>query len=413
MRLEMSPQGRAVYDRVKAFFDAEILPRNRDWHSAVKVRGEREPDFVFTLRERAKAQGLWNLAMPALEADEPGTALSHFDYGAVAEMLGWAPWSSRVFNCQWPDVPNMFALRHYATPWQREAFLKPMLEGTARSAFAMTEPDVASADATNIDTRIERTGDGYVINGRKWFCTGAAHPDCRFLIVLGRSGEGERTSSHSAVLVPMEAPGLQVLRTLDFLGFEDHGAAPAELSFENVRVPAENLLGPEGAGFQVSQVRLAPARVHHCMRAIGNCEMLIELMKARAAERRTFGRQVIEYDAVQHAIANSRVELEAARLLVQKTAWLLDVSDDRAARQEISMCKVLVARVYQDIADRAIQIFGAMGGTKDTPLADAFAWARGFRIGDGPDEVHLRQIFRIEPPAAVPLAQSPYIVPFT
>lgn len=416
-----SDRSQSYLAQLRAFFDAHILPRNPEWHRAVKGAGKLDPPFLSELQAEARRQGLWNLAVPELAADDSGTRLSHLEYAPLAELMGHVVWSSRVFNCQPPDVPNMVALNACATPAQRERWLTPLLEAECRSGFAMTEPDVASSDATNIATRIRRDGADYVVNGRKWYCTGAGHPDCRFVILLGAMDDGaadpddaaadrtDRTGRHSALIVPMDAPGVQVLRNLEFMGFSEFGAPPAEILFEDVRVPAENLLGGEGEGFRVGQVRLAPARVHHCMRAIGHSEMLLDLMKARAAERRTFGRRVIEYDAIQQDIALSRMEIETARLLVLKTAWLLDTQGEMAARREISLIKVYVARVYQGIAERAIQFFGAMGGSPDTPIADAFAWARAFRIGDGPDEVHLRQIFRMEAPGQ-PLDHSPFIV---
>jgi acyl-CoA dehydrogenase len=402
---------------LQTFFDTHILPRNREWHLAVKGDGELDPPFLVELQAEARKQGLWNMAVPDLEDSVTGTRLSHLEYAPLAELMGRVVWSSRVFNCQPPDVPNMVALQAYATPAQREQWLRPLLEAECRSGFAMTEPDVASSDATNIATRIRRDGNDFIVNGHKWYCTGAGHPECRFVILLGVNDEGlgddqshsDRTGQHSALIVPMDSPGVTVLRNLEFMGFSEFGAPPAEILFEDVRVPAENLLGGFGEGFRVGQVRLAPARVHHCMRAIGHCEMLLDLMKARAAERQTFGRRVIEYDAIQQDIALSRIEIETARLSVMKTAWLLDTQGERGARREISLIKVYVARIYQQIAERAIQFFGAMGGSPDTPIADAFAWARAFRIGDGPDEVHLRQIFRMEAPGQ-PLAESPFIV---
>jgi acyl-CoA dehydrogenase len=414
MDFELPERGRQMLAQLQAFFDAHILPRNREWHLAVKGAGELDPPFLADLQAEARRQGLWNMADPDLLDDDPGTRLSHTEYAPLAELMGRVVWSSRVFNCQPPDVPNMFALQAYCTPEQRERWLKPLLEAEFRTGFAMTEPDVASSDATNIATRIRRDGPDLVINGHKWYCTGAAHPDCRYVILLGCNDEGDgefsdRTGRHSAVIVPMDAAGVTVVRALPFMGFMESGAPPAEILFDDVRVPAENLLGGWGDGFRVGQVRLAPARVHHCMRAIGHCEMLLDLMKARAAERQTFGKRVIEYDAIQQDIALSRIEIETARLTVMKTAWLLDTQGEAGARREISLIKVHVARVYQQIAERAIQFFGAMGGSPDTPIADAFAWARAFRIGDGPDEVHLRQIFRMEPPGQ-PLAESPFIV---
>ncbi|MGN1288683.1 MAG: acyl-CoA dehydrogenase family protein, partial [Bradyrhizobium sp.] len=293
---------------------------------------------------------------------------------------------------------------------QKKRWLAPLLNAETRSAFGMTEPDVASSDATNIATRMVRDGDHYIINGRKWFITGAAHPRCSFLIVMGVTDAGaERTSRHSCIIVPMDAPGVRLVRRLRWMGCEDHVAPIGELEFVNVRVPAENLLGAEGEGFKVAQVRLGPARIHHCMRSIGLCELLIELMMARAAERSAFGRTVIQYDTVQRWIAEARVELEQARLLAWRCAWRLDQAGHHGAWRDVSLIKVAVPAMLQKIADRAMQVFGAMGGSDDTPIHQALAWGRLLRIGDGPDEVHLRQIFRMEPMPDWSIANSPYL----
>ena len=386
---------------VQAFFDAEILPRHRDWVEYVVRRREPAP-FMTDLRAKARAAGLWNLGL--------AERMSNRDYAPIAEITGRLPWAPEVFNCQAPDVPNMIMLQHAATPAQKKRWLEPLLEGRTRSAFGMTEPDVASSDATNIATTLRRDGADWVVNGRKWYITGGAHPDCAFVIVMGVSRpEAPRTGRHSCVIVPMDAPGLRVVRELRFMGWEDSIAPIAELDFEDVRVPADNLLGEEGEGFAAAQVRLGPARLHHCMRAIGTCEILIELMMARAAERRAFGRSVLAYDATQQAVARSRIEIEQARLLVLRTAERLDKEGHQAVWRDVSMVKVAVPEMAQRIADRAMQIFGAMGGSDDAPIHRAFAVARMLRIADGPDEVHLRQIFRQEPPARWSVAESPYI----
>ncbi|UYN97315.1 MAG: acyl-CoA dehydrogenase family protein [Enhydrobacter sp.] len=386
---------------VEAFFDREILPRHRQWVEHVQRRGEAAP-FLAGLQHKARSAGLWNLAMPG--------RLSNARFAPLAEIMGRLPWAPEVFNCQAPDVPNMIMLQHAATPEQKKRWLEPLLEGRARSAFGMTEPDVASSDATNIATSLRRDGGDWVVDGRKWYITGAAHPDCAFVIVMGVSQpDAPRTSRHSCLIVPMDAPGLRIVRELRFMGWQDHIAPIAELEFTNVRVPAENLLGGDGEGFAAAQVRLGPARLHHCMRTVGLCEVLIELMMARAAERRAFGRAVIDYDATQQAIARSRFELEQARLLVLQAAERLDREGHAAAWREVSMIKVAVPETAQRIADRALQIFGAMGGSDDAPIHHAFAMARLLRIADGPDEVHLRQVFRQEPKARWTVADSPYV----
>lgn len=388
---------------VESFFDREILPRHRDWANHVAER-RGSPPFVAELRAKARTEGLWNLGLPE--------RMRNIDYAPIAEIIGRLPWASEVFNCQAPDVPNMIMLQHVATPAQRQRWLAPLLDGRIRSAFGMTEPDTASSDATNIATTLRRDGSDWVVNGRKWYITGAAHPDCAFVIVMGVSRpESARTGRHSCVIVPMPSPGLTIVRGLRFLGWEDSIAPIAELDFSDVRVPAENLLGEEGQGFAAAQARLGPARLHHCMRALGTCEVLVELMMARAAERRAFGRAVIDYDATQQAIARSRIEIEQARLLVRHAAGRLDAEGHQGAWRDVSMVKVAVPEMAQRIADRALQIFGAMGGSDDAPIHRAFAVARMLRIADGPDEVHLRQIFRQEPPARWSVASSPYITP--
>jgi acyl-CoA dehydrogenase len=388
---------------VQSFFDSEILPRHRDWMR--HVVGSRSPaPFMAELQHRARAEGLWNLALP--------DRLSNAAFAPLAEIMGRLPWASEVFNCQAPDVPNMIMLQHAATPAQKSRWLEPLLEGRIRSAFGMTEPDVASSDATNIATTLRREGDAWVIDGRKWYITGAAHPACAFVIVVGVSRpEAARTGRHSCVIVPMDAPGLTVVRELRFLGWEDRIAPIAELDFRDVRVPIDNLLGAEGEGFSAAQVRLGPARLHHCMRTIGNCEVLVELMMARAVERRAFGRTLSEYDATQQAIARSRIEIEQARLLVMRTAERLDSEGHHAAWRDVSMAKVAVPEMAQRVADRALQIFGAMGGSDDAPIHHAFAMARLLRIADGPDEVHLRQVFRQETAPRWSVADSPYMAP--
>ncbi len=386
---------------VETFFDSEILPRHREWARHVATKAGTSP-FVAELRAKARAAGLWNLGL----ADR----MSNRAYAPIAEITGRLPWASEVFNCQAPDVPNMIMLQHAASAEQKKRWLEPLLDGRIRSAFGMTEPDVASSDATNIATTLRRDGGDWMVKGRKWYITGGAHPDCAFVIVMGVSRpEASRTGRHSCVIVPMPSPGLRVVRELRFLGWEDSIAPIAELDFDDVRVPEANLLGEEGEGFAAAQVRLGPARLHHCMRAIGACEVLVELMMARAAERRAFGRAVIDYDSTQQAIARSRIEIEQARLLVLRTAERLDDEGHQAVWRDVSMVKVAVPEMAQRIADRALQLFGAMGGSDDAPIHRAYAVARMLRIADGPDEVHLRQIFRQERPARWTISESPYI----
>jgi acyl-CoA dehydrogenase len=371
MDFEPSARSEQWRRKLQAFFDSEVLPRHRAWleHTA---RREAVP-FMGELQQKARAEGLWNLGLPELADGEPGTRLSNLEYAPAAEIMGRLFWASEVFNCQAPDVPNMITLQNCATPEQKQRWLRPLLEANTRSAFGMTEPDVASSDATNIAATFRRDGDHYIINGRKWFITGAAHPRCSFLIVMGvTDANADRTSRHSCVIVPMETPGVRLVRSLRWMGCEDHTAPIGELTFDNVRIPRENLLGREGEGFKVAQTRLGP-------------------------------------------IAEARVELEQARLLAYRCAWRLDQSGHDGASssiknwRDVSLIKVAVPSMLQKIADRAMQVFGAMGGSDDTPIHQALAWGRLLRIGDGPDEVHLRQIFRMEAVPAWSIADSPYL----
>ena len=397
--MDFTPTERVLQlrDQVEYFFNEKILPRNHEWEERVERQGEVWPDFLMDLRAEAKALGLWNMALPLLADDEPGTRLSNLEFASIAEILGRLPWASYVFNCNVPDVPNMEILQMFGTPEQKQRWLHPLLQGDTRSAFAMTEPAVASSDATNIATRIERDGDDYVINGRKWFATNAGNANCAFTIVVGVTDpDAAPARRHSIVIVPNDTPGFSVVRDIPVFAHTDHVTPHSEVLLEDVRVPVANLLGDEGAGFLVGQARLGPARIHHCMRAIGNCEVLIRLMLERAAGRVAFGQPLQNYATLQQWVAESRLELEQSRLLVQHAAWKLDEQGGKAARKEISLIKIGVARMYQSIADRAIQVFGALGVTPDGPFAAALSLARSFRIYDGPDEVHQRAVFRLE-----------------
>src|SRR5256885_668121 len=409
MDFDLSERSEQWRKRLQAFFDQEVLSRHGAWVEHVAVNRGPAP-FMDELQQKARAAGLWNLGLPELGTDEPGTRLSNLEFAPLAEIMGRLFWAPEVFNCQAPDVPNMIALQNCATLEQKARWLRPLLEARTRSAFGMTEPDVASSDATNIATRMRRDGNDYVINGRKWFITGAAHPQCSFLIVMGvTDADADRTRRHSCIMVPMDAPGVRLVRRLSWMGCQDHVAPIGELAFDNVRVPVSNLLGAEGEGFKVAQIRLGPARIHHCMRSIGLCELLIELMMVRSSERSAFGRAVIQYDTVQRWIAESRVELEQPRLLASRCAWRLDQAGHQDAWRDVSLIKVAVPAMLQKNADRAMQVFGAMGGSDDTPNHQALAWGRLLRIGDGPDEVHLRQIVRMDPMPAWSNANSPYL----
>jgi acyl-CoA dehydrogenase len=353
---------------------------------------------VEPLKVQARAAGLWNLFLPDLRDDEPGMRLSNMEYAPLAEIMGRVPWASEVFNCSAPDTGNIELLHLAATPAQARQWLVPLLEGEIRSCFAMSEPDVASSDATNICTRIQRDGDDYVINGRKWFITGALHPACRLSIVMGVSNDAPDAPAHqrhSMILVPMDAPGVEIVRNMPVmahLAIDGH----CEMVFRNVRVPAANLLGTEGGGFALAQARLGPGRVHHCMRTIGQCELALELMCERALERMAFGRHLSDFANVQDWIGHSRVEIDQARLLVLRAAWLMDNQGNAAARVDVSAIKLVAAQLQTRVLDRAMQIFGAIGLTPDTPLAALWSWGRALRFLDGPDEVHLRTVARNE-----------------
>ncbi len=397
--LRYSAAGQDIQRRVADFYRNRILPRQADWMSCV-AQGDRNPGFVDEIRHEARQQGLWNMGIADLSDTAPGTRMSNLDFAPIAELTGRLPWAPKVFNCHAPDLPNMVMLNALATPDQKRDYLDPLLAGDTVSAFSMTEPAVASSDATNIATTIHRDGDDYVINGRKWYITGGAAPDLGFHVVMGVTNpDGARDAQHSMVLVPANTPGINVERELRFLGWEDHAAPIGEIIFEDVRVPVANLLGKEGRGFAAAQVRLGPARIHHAMRCIGLAEMLLDLMKQRSLSRRAFGQTLDRYGTIQQWIAEARIAIEQNRLFVLRAAALLDQQGFKASWRDVSMVKVSVPRMLQEIADRAIQVFGAAGGSDDHLIHHAFVYARMFRIADGPDEVHLRQIYRSEPVA--------------
>ena len=397
MTFEPTPRARESLARLEAFFDRYLLPYNAAWHAA--AQRQEHPAFVADLRVLAREEGLWNLCLPRLPQDAPGTALSHLDYAPLAEAMGRLPWAAEVFNCNAPDSGNMELLLRFATPAQRTQWLQPLLAGEMRSAFAMSEPDVASSDPTNLQTEVRREGRELVVSGRKWFVTGAGHPGCRLMIVVCRNADasaGEPHRAHSLVLVPLDAPGVEVVRNIPIL----QHAAPeghCEIVLRQVRVPEENLLGGWGEGFALAQARLGPGRVHHCMRTIGQCELALALACDRALERRAFGKPVAQQANVQEWLADSRIEIDQVRLLVLRTAWALDQPQPAAdLREQIAAIKVAAARLQMRVVDRAIQVFGAMGLSPDTPLAWLFTWGRAMRIMDGPDEVHLRTVARGE-----------------
>lgn len=397
MDFEFTEKSRRIQAALKAFMAEHVATRDADYTRLVEEEDVFPPPFLEDLKTKARAQGLWNLFLPGLRPDEPGTQMSNLDYAPCAEIMGRFDWASEVFNCSAPDTGNMELLHLAATPAQRERWLTPLLEGRIRSSFAMTEPDVASSDATNIRTSIRRDGNDWVINGRKWFITNAADPRTKLFIVMGQTSADrpEPYRRQSMVLVPAETPGLRVVRNPPVM-HQIHANGHCEVLFENVRVPADNLLGEEGGGFALAQARLGPGRIHHCMRAIGAAERALELMIARSLERRTFGQALHEHGTIREWIALSRIEIEQARLLVFKTAWLIDKYGAKAARREVSLIKVIVPRIEVAIANRAMQVFGAKGLTQDTPLPNIWTHGRYLQIVDGPDEVHLRSIARAE-----------------
>jgi acyl-CoA dehydrogenase len=395
MDFEYTPRTQQLRGQVSEFMERHVVPAMPLWEQEVAA-GNPHPGFMADLKALARDAGLWNLFLPALAADEPGQRLTNLEYAPLAEIMGRVIWASEVFNCSAPDTGNMEILHLFATPEQRERWLLPLLQGQIRSCFAMTEPDTASSDATNIQTSIRRVGDEYVIDGRKWFISGAAHPHCRFAIVMGVTDpDADVKRRQSMVIVPLDAPGVEVVRNIPVMNHltpEGH----CEIVLRNVHVPAGNLIAGQGDGFTIAQARLGPGRIHHCMRSIGQCELALELMCARAAERKTFGRYLHQHGVVAEWIARSRIEIEQARLLVLKTAWLIDRHGARAASAEIAMIKALVPGVQTAVCDRAMQVFGAMGLSPDTPLASLWTWGRVLRIADGPDEVHLRSVARHE-----------------
>jgi len=396
MDFEYSAQVLELRQRLEEFIGRYVLPYNAAWHRSV-AQGVYPPPFLEDLKALARSEGLWNLFLPGLREDEPGLRLSNLEYAPLAEIMGRMPWASEVFNCSAPDTGNMELLHLFATPEQTRRWLRPLLEGEIRSAFAMSEPDVASSDPTNLQTRIHLEGGEWVLNGRKWFVTGAAHPNCKLLIVMCRSGDDElaRHARHSMLLVPLDTPGLTLERNIAIMQHhtpEGH----CEIVFRDVRVPAGNLLGQPGAGFAMAQARLGPGRVHHCMRTIGQCELALALMCERTLERHAFGKYLADFANVQEWIAESRLEIDQARLLVLRAAWRLDQGQQQEARTDVAAIKVVTARLQTRVVNRAMQVFGAMGLSPDTPLAYFWTWGRAMQLLDGPDEVHLRSVARAE-----------------
>ncbi|MCQ4083296.1 acyl-CoA dehydrogenase family protein [Streptomyces sp. RB6PN25] len=383
--------------RLGAFMDEHVYPAEPVFAEQRENAGDpwSPPPVVEELKAQARRQGLWNLFLPG----EYGAGLTNLQYAPLAEITGRSPHlAPPALNCAAPDTGNMEVLSEFGSEPQRKQWLEPLLAGEIRSAFAMTEPDVASSDAANIETRIERVGDEYVINGRKWYISGAMNPNCRIFIVMGKTDpSAEHHRQQSMILVPRDTPGLDVRRGMRVFGFDDgdHGGH-AEVVFEDVRVPVENLIGEEGGGFAIAQARLGPGRIHHCMRLIGMAERAVELMCQRAVSRTAFGKPLAAQGVVQEWIAEARVEIEQLRLLVLKTAWLMDTVGNRGAHTEIQAIKIATPSAVQRIVDRAIQVHGAGGVSQDFPLAGLWSAARSLRLADGPDEVHKRSLARRE-----------------
>ncbi len=392
--MDFTPSQRSLelQENMWEFMRGHVFPAEPVWQEYLREHGDNAyPPIMEELKEEARRRGLWNLFLPEW------SGISNLEFAAVSEISGWSPViAPEAINSQAPDTGNMETFHLFGTEEQKAKYLEPLKEGKIRSAYAMTEPDVASSDATNIQTVIRREGDEYVINGRKWWITGIADTRCEILIVMGKTDESAETHrQQSMVLVPRDTPGLTIERNLPLFGYQDqHGHC--ELVFRDVRVPVENLLGEEGAGFAIAQARLGPGRIHHAMRAIGMAERALALMIDRAKSRHAFGSYLSEQGVVQEHIANSRIEIDQARLQVQHCAWMIDTVGAKEARFEISAIKVIAPQVACTVIDRAIEIFGGAGVSDDTPLAYFYAWARALRIVDGPDAVHRRTIARGE-----------------
>ena len=399
MDFELTDRCKDLQERVTAFMDERIYPAEAVYEEQMRASGDPNfhPPILEELKEEARRRGLWNLFHPHGDETHPSPGLTNAEYAPLAEIMGRSHHlAPEAMNCNAPDTGNMEVLTLFGTDEHRERWLKPLLAGEVRSAFAMTEPGVASSDATNIETRIERDGDEYVINGRKWWISNALHPNCRMLIVMGKTNpDGPRHRQQSMLVVPLDTPGVTIVRGLPVFGYQDR-EGHAEILFEDVRVPADALLAGEGEGFAISQARLGPGRIHHCMRSIGAAERALDLLCQRALSRVTFGKPVAENANIQDWIAESRVELEMIRLLTMKTAWLMDTVGNRHARVEIAAIKVAGPSVATKIIDRAIQVHGGGGLSDDFPLAMMYAHQRTLRFADGPDEVHKRTIARQE-----------------
>jgi len=397
MHFEHSDKAKHWIERVEAFMDAHVYPNEDTYNQQMEAFGDNRwqiPQILEDVKVKAHEAGLWNMFLPESEG---GAGLSNLEYAPLAEIMGSVGWASEVFNCSAPDTGNMEVLARYGTKEQQDQWMKPLLEGTMRSAFLMTEPAVASSDATNIETSIERDGDHYIVNGRKWWSSGVGDPRCKIYIVMGKTDPDAPTyTQQSQILIPSDAKGVKVLRMLPVFGFDDAPHGHAEVLLENVRVPASNIILGEGRGFEIAQGRLGPGRIHHCMRTIGAAERALDKMCKRLLTREAFGKKLFEHSIWEQRVAEARTEIEMCRLLTLKAAYMMDTVGNKVARKEIAMIKVAAPKMALKIIDDAIQAHGGGGVTTDYGLAKAYAGMRTMRLADGPDEVHNRTIARME-----------------
>jgi acyl-CoA dehydrogenase len=393
MEFQHSEKALHWQERVRRFLDDKVLPRETEYWAQVHEDSTRQPPAMDEMKAQAREAGLWNMFLPG----DHGAGLTNLEYAPLAEMMGRHLWTAEVFNCNAPDTGNMEVLHMYGNEAQQARWLKPLMAGEIRSAFLMTEPEVASSDATNIQTRIERDGDHYVINGRKWWSTNMGHPNVAVTIVMGKTDtEAATHAQQSQIIVPVDTPGFRVERMLSVFGYDEKPIGHAEVVLENVRVPVENLIAGEGRGFEIAQGRLGPGRIHHCMRVIGMAERALELMCARLLSRTAFRKSLAEHSVWEQRVGEARTQIEMCRLLVLKAAWMMDNGGAKNARSEIAQIKVAAPRMALQIIDDAIQAYGGAGVSGDTPLAEMYAMVRTLRIADGPDEVHNRSIARLE-----------------